>query len=99
LPAVDPAWASKFAATKQSAGEQSELGDPTELVKLFDTCADKLSDVVKGLSAAELDGPPSFKGPFATNFGEGVLFGVLHIAMHIGQLSTIRRSLGKPPVV
>jgi hypothetical protein len=34
-----------------------------------------------------------------TNSGEMLLFGVMHITMHCGQLSTIRRSLGKPPLV
>jgi hypothetical protein len=99
LPAVDPAWAAKFVATKESAGLQTDLGDPAELVRLFDACADKLAEAVARVSPADLGGPPSFKSPFATNFGEAVLFGVLHIAMHVGQLSTIRRSLGKPPVV
>ena len=33
------------------------------------------------------------------NYGEAVLFGAMHITMHCGQLSTIRRSLGKPPAM
>ena len=37
--------------------------------------------------------------PLATNRAEAIQFGAIHIAMHTGQLSTIRRSLGKPPVV
>jgi hypothetical protein len=35
----------------------------------------------------------------AGTFGELLLFGSLHLSMHVGQLSTIRRSLGKPPVM
>ena len=31
--------------------------------------------------------------------GEALLFGALHLTMHCGQISTIRRSLGKPPMV
>lgn len=41
--------------------------------------------------------PPPTPGPFATNYGEALLFGAMHVTLHGGQLSTIRRSLGKPP--
>jgi hypothetical protein len=99
LPAVDPAMAARFMPTKQLAGTQNELGDPAEWVRLFDICVDKVAEVVKAVPAANLDAPPLFPVPFATNQGEATLFGALHVAMHVGQLSTIRRSLGKPPVV
>jgi hypothetical protein len=45
------------------------------------------------LLTAPADGRP----PFAETRGEAMLFGSLHVALHCGQLSTIRRSLGKPP--
>src|SRR4051794_800099 len=99
VPAVDPDLAAKFATTKQPAGVQADLGDPAELLRLFDVCVDKVAEAVQRLSAADLDAPPQLRGPFATTHGEAVLFGTMHIAMHVGQLSTIRRSLGKPPVV
>jgi hypothetical protein len=56
-------------------------------------------DAVKVVPPAAMDGPPQVPGPFATTQGEAILFGAIHVAMHSGQLSTIRRSLGKPPVV
>jgi hypothetical protein len=93
-----PANAAAFAVTKQPAAAQADLGDPAELVRLFDACADKVEAAIKALPAAALDGPSQVPGPFATTHGEGILFGALHVAMHAGQLSTIRRGLGKPPV-
>jgi hypothetical protein len=97
LPDVPPGLADRLTVTKQPAGDQSDIGDPAELLRLFDECTDKLIEVVRGLPAEALGGPT--KAPFASNAGEGFLFLSLHVAMHTGQLSTIRRSLGKPPVV
>jgi hypothetical protein len=94
-----PANAALFATTKQPAGAQADLGDPAELVRLFDACADRVIEAVEAVPPAAMDGPPQVPGPFATTHGEAILFGALHVAMHSGQLSTIRRSLGKPPVV
>jgi hypothetical protein len=54
---------------------------------------------VRVLPIDALSGPALNRGPFATNYGEAVLFGAMHVTLHCGQLSTIRRSLGKPPLV
>ena len=51
---------------------------------------------------------PSHFGPYSPSsrlflnplFADPTLvFGAMHVAVHSGQLSTIRRALGKPPVV
>ena len=99
LPGVSEALVARLATTKKPAGAQSDLGDPAELLKLFDACADAVMAAVAKVPAETLAGPPSLPGPLATKYAEGLLFGALHVAMHSGQLSTIRRSLGKPPVV
>src|SRR5262249_49264360 len=99
LPAVAPEVAAKLTQTGKPAGDQSDLGDPSELLKLFDVCAEKVIEAVKRVPAEALTGPSTSPGPFATNYAEAILFGGLHIVMHSGQLSTIRRSLGKPPIV
>ena len=97
LPAVPPGLADRLTTTKQPAGEQADLGDPAELLRLFDACTDKLIEGARGLPADALDGPTTI--PLSTNVGEGLVFLALHVMMHAGQLSTVRRSLGKPPVV
>jgi hypothetical protein len=99
LPPVSAELAGRFAATRQPAGDQAGLGDPVELLKLLDTCADLVIEAVKQVPADKLDGPAVSAGALPTNYAEGLLFGSLHVAMHVGQLSAIRRSLGKPPVV
>jgi hypothetical protein len=102
LPVVAPELAAKLTQTGKPAGDQSELGDlgdPAELLKLFDVCAEKLIGAIKTVPAEKLTGPSPLTSGFATNFAEALLFGSLHIAMHSGQLSTIRRSLGRPPAV
>lgn len=99
LPAVDPALADRLATTKKPAEDQSGLGDPAGLVRLFDACIDRIIAAIPGLTAEQLAGPPTFPSPFASNFAEGLLFGAMHVVMHCGQLSTVRRGLGKPPVV
>jgi uncharacterized damage-inducible protein DinB len=99
LPSLDPGLVTVLTQTGKPAGEQTGLGDPAALVRLFDECADRVIDVVGRVEAESLSRPPAQAGTLATNYGEALLFGALHVAVHSGQLSTIRRSLGKPPIV
>ena len=89
----------KFKTTRQPASDQSDYGDAKAMLAVFDVCLERFMTMVRSLPADVLAGEPDFKHPFMTNKAESILFGSLHIAMHTGQLSTIRRSLGKPPVV
>jgi hypothetical protein len=88
----------KFKTTKQAASEQTGYGDPKALLAIFDACLERFMALVRALPADALAGAAEGP-PLATNRAEAIQFGALHIAMHAGQLSTIRRSLGKPPVV
>lgn len=99
LPVLTEEFVGHYSATKHPAGEQAELGGKAELLSLFDVCIDKLMDAVVKLPPDALTAPPAGPSPFATNYAEAVLFGSLHITMHCGQLSVIRRSLGRPPLV
>ncbi len=99
LPLLSEEFVARFSQTKQMASNQQELGTKTELLALFDHCQSQLIAAVKTVAPEALDGPAAGTGRFATNSAEAFLFGSLHAAMHCGQLSTIRRSLGKPPQV
>jgi hypothetical protein len=99
VPELPPGLEDQFKATKQVAGQQAGYGDPKALVAVFDACLERFVQIVRGLPAESLAAAPDFRGPFATNRAEAIQFGALHIAMHAGQLSTIRRSLGKPPAL
>jgi hypothetical protein len=101
LPDIPADLADKLATTKQPAGAQDIPGDPAELLRLFDTTADAAAAAVGRVPAEQLAGPPPSKlaltdAPTLADWLLTVLG--LHTAMHAGQLSTIRRSLGKPPV-
>ena len=50
------------------------------------------------LPAATLQSDPPSASPLFVDRGESLLFLGLHTAMHLGQLSIIRRSLGRPPL-
>jgi hypothetical protein len=98
LPAIPPEQLAALAKTGQPAGDQSGLAGVPEMRAIFDTAIDRVIEQVKQLPAESLDGPPGPVPPYATTFGEGLLFGAIHISMHAGQLTMIRRSLGRPPL-
>ncbi len=98
LPPLNEEYIGLFSATKRPAGDQKGLPGKDEVLPLFDLCLGKLIEAVQALPTDALDGPPPHIGPYATNYAEAVLFGGLHISLHCGQISTIRRSLGKPPL-
>ena len=97
LPTLTEEFTAQFNTTKQPAGDQQKLPEKEELLAFLDGSVTKLMEAVSKLPAEALTRPSPAPGPFATSYGEAVLFGSLHITMHCGQLSTIRRSLGKPP--
>jgi hypothetical protein len=99
LPELTEEFIARFSVTKKPAAPQLDLGEKVELLALLDTCVEKLIAAVQAIPADALTNPPANPSPLAKNYGEALLFGTLHVAMHGGQLSTIRRSLGKPPVV
>jgi hypothetical protein len=99
LPDFPAGLKDRVTATKQAAGEQSGYGEPSALLALFDAHLEHFVRWLGGLAPEALDAALESRAPFATTFGEAVQFGALHIALHVGQLSTIRRALGRPPVV
>jgi len=99
LPALTDEFLGRFNTTKKAAEEQPDLGDKAELLALFDLCMEKLSTALAALPVEMLNNPPPSITVKPANLGEALLFGSMHVAMHCGQISTIRRSLGKPPAV
>lgn len=99
LPAVPPGLGNAASKTGKPAGDQSGIGNAAELLQLFDVCIDKVVEAVGRIPAESLAAPAPSPSPFSERYADALLFGTLHIAMHTGQLTTIRRSLGKPPKV
>lgn len=98
LPNLPDGYENRFATTRTQAGTQDGYGDPKELVRLFDDHRDRLISAVLAADPAKLAEPPAFQTPMFADKGEGSLFMGLHTAMHMGQLSIIRRMLGYPPL-
>jgi hypothetical protein len=98
VPNIPEDVAAKFQMTKQPAEKQDGLGDAKDLLGLLDDQATRLQAAMLSLPAEALLAEPEFRPPAANNRGDMLLFLSLHSAIHAGQISTIRRSLGKPPL-
>jgi hypothetical protein len=98
LPAVPDGFDDRFAPTRAAATGQGGYGDPKELLALFDAHRDRLIAAVLAVDPAKLTDAPPFQSPIFADKGEASLFMGLHTALHLGQITVIRRSLGYPPV-
>ena len=99
MPTLPDGFETKFTTTKAAATTQSGLGDPREILALFDRHRDQL---IRGLATVDpgLFGKETpVRRPTFADRGEATLFMGLHTAMHAGQVSAIRRALGYPPVL
>jgi uncharacterized damage-inducible protein DinB len=95
-PPIPEGFDKKF-ARDESAPKQADYGDTSNLMELFDEQRDATIEKVRTLTADDLAKP--LQHPRFSNVGEAIAFCSLHVAMHAGQMSMIRRSLGKPPVI
>ena len=93
-----PDFAARY-ARDESAPRASSYPEAQELAGLFKEHRAALVDAVKASDEALLDQPLDPPTRIARTLGELILFMGLHVAMHAGQVSTIRRTLGRPPVV
>jgi uncharacterized damage-inducible protein DinB len=99
LPEVPAGFKERFATTRAAAtGTQADFGQPEDLIRLFDRHRDLLIDNVHRIPASDLAAPPAMPSPLFSDRGESLLFLGMHTAMHMGQLTIIRRSLGRPPL-
>ncbi len=99
LPDLPAGFQERFATTKTAAtGTVADFGNPNDLIRHFDEHRDLLIKTVEQLPARVLNSPPPFDSPLFMDSGESLLFVGLHTTMHLGQLSIIRRSLGRPPL-
>lgn len=77
-----------------------DYGDVTALIPLFKAHRGLLIEAVKSLTAEQLAKPLAKPHPpLFTTMGDFLNFIGHHVSMHAGQITLIRRSLGRPPVV
>jgi len=69
------------------------------LMPLFDEHRNRLVAAVKAAPPGLLDKPLDKPHPLFSTVGEVATFLALHGAMHAGQITIIRRSLGRPPLI
>jgi hypothetical protein len=97
VPALPEGFAQKF-STKGEAPKAKEFGDVTALLPMFLQARDRLIAATERSSAEKLAEPVDLGSPRIKKKGEMLALAGFHSGLHAGHLSTIRRSLGKPPL-
>lgn len=98
LPELPKDWDADYRPTRAAAPARQKAGDPMEMLRLFDLHQDKLIAGLKTADLAKLAEPAPWPSPLFADRGQFIHFLSIHVAVHAGQLSLIRRSLGKAPV-
>ena len=99
LPPLPDGFEQRF-AREGDAPKASEYGDVSILLPLFNQHRQRLIDAVKTLTPDDLAKPLDKPHPRFATVGEYLNYlGGAHVAMHAGQITIIRRSLGRPPLV
>ena len=93
-----PAGFDKRFAREDGAAQAKEFGDVTILLPLFEKLHAVLVEKIKSLPAADLDKKWEKPHPMFATTGERLNYLAHHITMHAGQITIIRRSLGRPPI-
>ena len=97
LPALPDGFDARF-SREEDAPKAADFGDVAMLPSLFDEHRQKLLAAVEQVDESTLDKPLDNPSPRFTTVGEMLAFFPIHVAMHAGQISTIRRSLAMPPL-
>lgn len=97
LPALPEGFEKRFARDEE-APKSGDYGDTSILRPLFKDHHDRFAAIARTLTSDKLDTSQGTDHPFFRTIGAMLAFAPVHISMHTGQLSTIRRSLGRPPI-
>jgi len=98
LPQLPDGFETRF-SRDPAAPKASDFGDVTILVPLFKRHRALLVDAVRRAAPERLASRLEKPHPLFATVGESLNFIALHVAMHAGQISIIRRSLGRPPLI
>ena len=98
LPALPEGFEKIFGRDEASA-QAATFGDVSILMPLFDQHRNRLIEAVKSAPAEQLSKALEKPHPMFASAGEQAMFMALHTSMHAGQITLIRRSLGRPPIV
>ncbi len=98
LPVLPDEFDQRFGRDETSAGA-SDFGDVAALLPLFKAHRQRLIEAVESTDPQRLSAALDKPHPMFGTLAELASFMSIHTAMHAGQITTIRRSLGKPPLV
>ena len=98
LPELPEGFEHRF-SREEGCPQAAEFGDAAQLMPLFDEHRRRLIEAVRSATPEQLDRPLDKPHPMFRTMGEVATFMALHGTMHAGQISTIRRSLGRPPII
>lgn len=98
LPPLPDGFEKRF-ARDDAAPFAADYGDVSGLRTLLDQSHALLAQAARALPAAKVNEPLDKPHPMFGTLGGVAAFAPIHIATHAGQISTIRRSLGRAPLV
>ncbi|MEM7809676.1 MAG: DinB family protein [Planctomycetota bacterium] len=98
LPELEDGFEQMFARNETAPAAQ-DFGDATRLPAMFDTHRQLLLETIEKADESVFDQPLPDSSPIADTIGELLVFFVVHVSTHVGHFSTIRRSLGMPPLI
>jgi uncharacterized damage-inducible protein DinB len=98
LPALPDGYEKRFSRDEGSP-QAGAFGDVSTLVPLFNQHRERVIAAVKSATQEQLDKPMDKPHPMFSTVGQFLAFMAVHAAMHAGQITIIRRSLGRPPLV
>ncbi len=98
LPALPTGFEKRFSRDADAPGA-AEFGDTSILIPLFDRHRTMLAERVRTMETEVLNKPLEKPHPRFQTPGEMAAFMSIHAMMHGGQITYIRRSLGRPPLI
>jgi uncharacterized damage-inducible protein DinB len=99
LPALPDDGFEKRFSRDEGCPQAGAFGDVSGLLAVFEAQRNRIIEIAKGLTAEQLDAPLDNPHPRFKTVGEVLAFIPLHTCIHAGQITMIRRSLGRPPVI
>ena len=98
LPPLPPGFEKQF-SREEGCPQAAEFGDSSILLPLFAQTRDRLIAAVLAATTEDLDRQITPPHPRFKTVWEAANFMGLHTTMHAGQITIIRRSLGRPPMI
>ena len=97
LPPLPDGFEARF-SRENNAPFSTDFGDAAILTPLFDKHRGLMIEAVKHISVEKLEAPLPKPNARMKTTGEMLVFMGIHLMSHAGQISMIRRSLGRAPL-